>query len=111
MTIKAPKANGLRGWGCPTQPIRARLVRQFTPIGHARVIATHQGAPVFLPSLFTSLNQHHWRIKEAFDWIKLRSRLEAISGLSQQARVIDEAAKISSDNNHPVVAHCGCHAG
>ena len=48
--------------------------------------------------MFGDLYQQRWRIKEAFKRIKHRLYLEAVSGLSQQALIIDVAAKILADN-------------
>src|SRR3954449_1008712 len=39
-----------------------------------------------------------WRIEEAFKRLKHRLHLEAVSGLSQQALIIDVAAKVLADN-------------
>src|SRR4051812_21797998 len=39
-----------------------------------------------------------WRIEEAFKQLKHRLHLEAVSGLSQQASIIDVAAKVLADN-------------
>ena len=39
-----------------------------------------------------------WRIEEAFKRLKHRLKLECVSGLSQQALIIDVAAKVLADN-------------
>ena len=44
------------------------------------------------------LCHQRWRIEEAFKRIKHRLYIEAVSGLSQQALIIDVAAKILTDN-------------
>ena len=47
---------------------------------------------------FGELYHQRWRIEEAFKRLKHRLHLEAVSGLSQQALIIDVAAKILADN-------------
>ena len=107
VTIKAPKADDVRDWGCPAQPTQVRLVRQVAPNGHVRVIATNQDELAFPPALFASLYHQRWRIEEAFKRIKLRLKLEAVSGLSQQALIIDVAAKILADNITSLLCSAG----
>ncbi len=48
--------------------------------------------------MFGDLCHQRWRIEEAFKRIKHRLYREAVSGLSQQALIIDVAAKILADN-------------
>ena len=59
----------------------------------ARSVATNLDAEAFPPELFGDLYHPHWRIDEAFKRFKHRLHLEAVSGLSQQALIIDVAAK------------------
>ncbi len=47
---------------------------------------------------FSDLYHQRWRIEEAFKRLKHRMALEAVSGLSQQALIIDVAAKVLADN-------------
>lgn len=47
---------------------------------------------------FGDLYHRRWRIEEAFKRLKHRLHLEAVSGLSQHAVLIDVAAKVLADN-------------
>lgn len=47
---------------------------------------------------FAALYHQRWRIEEAFKRLKCRLHLEAVSGLSQHALLIDVAAKVLADN-------------
>ena len=107
VTIKAPKADDVRDWGCPAQPTRVRLVRQVAPNGHVRALVTNLDELAFPPALFASLYHQRWRIEEAFKRIKLRLKLQAVSGLSQQALIIDVAAKILADNITSLLCSAG----
>lgn len=107
VTIKAPKADDVRDWGCPAQPTRVRLVRQVAPNGHVRALVTNLDELAFPPALFANLYHQRWRIEEAFKRIKLRLKLEAVSGLSQQALIIDVAAKILADNITSLLCSAG----
>ncbi len=77
---------------------RVRLVRQTSPSGLLRVLATNLDEGAFPCEVFGDLYHQRWRIEEAFKRIKHRLHLESVSGLSQQALLVDVAAKILSDN-------------
>ena len=81
----------------PPGPPGVRRVRQTSPNGQVRVLATNLDSAGFPAALFGDLHHlHHprWRIKEAFKRQKHRLKLESVSGLSQQALIIDVAAKV-----------------
>jgi hypothetical protein len=98
VTLKAPSAAEVRDWDCPPAAPTLRLVRQCTPDGRVRVLATNLDADDFPAVLFGALYHQRWRIEEAFKRLKHRLHLEAVSGLSQQALIIDVAAKVLADN-------------
>jgi hypothetical protein len=88
----------VRDWGCPAGQPDVRLVRQTAPNGRVRVLATNLDAQRFDAALFGDLYHQRWRIEEAFKRLKHRLHLQAVSGLSQQALIIDVAAKVLADN-------------
>ena len=98
VTLSAPSAGDVRDWGCPAEAPQARLVRQIAPNGQTRALVTNLDATQFPAALFADLYHQRWRIEEAFKRLKHRLHLEAVSGLSQQALIIDVAAKILADN-------------
>lgn len=98
VTLSAPSADEVRDWGCPPDAPRVRMVRQIAPNGQQRVLATNLPTEGFPAERFAELYHQRWRIEEAFKRIKLRLKLEAASGLSQQALIIDVAAKVLADN-------------
>ena len=98
VTLNKPTADDVRDWGCPDAAPTARLVRQTAPNGRVRLLATNLPADAFPAALFGALYHQRWRIEEAFKRLKHRLHLESVSGLSQQALLIDVAAKILADN-------------
>jgi hypothetical protein len=96
--LKAPSALEVRDWGCPAGALTVRLVRQVSPSGQIRVLATNLDARNYPAAGFADLYHQRWRIEEAFKRLKRRLLLEAVSGLSQQALLIDVAAKVLADN-------------
>jgi uracil-DNA glycosylase len=62
------------------------------------VLATNLETQAYPCHAFGDLYHQRWRIEEAFKRLKLRLKLESVSGLSQQALIIDVAAKILADN-------------
>ena len=97
-SLNAPSADEVRDLGCPAGPPTLRLVRQVAPNGQVRLLATNLDAQAFPPELFGDLYHQRWRIEEAFKRLKHRLYLEAVSWLSQQALIIDVAAKTLADN-------------
>jgi Transposase DDE domain len=98
VALNAPSADEVRDWGCPPGAPQVRLVRQTAPNGQVRVLVTNLDAEAFPAALFGELYHQRWRIEEAFKRLKHRLHLEAVSGLSQQALIIDVAAKVLADN-------------
>jgi hypothetical protein len=98
VTLSKPSAEEVRDWGCPAGVSNVRLVRQTAPNGKVRVLATNLDTQRYAAALFGDLYHQRWRIEEAFKRLKCRMHLEAVSGLSQQALVIDVAAKVLADN-------------
>ena len=98
VTLKPPSARDARDWGCPATAPALRLVRQIAPNGQQRVLATNVDALRYPAASFGDLYHQRWRIEEAFKRLKHRLHLEAVSGLSQQALIIDVAAKVLADN-------------
>jgi hypothetical protein len=68
---------------------------------------TNLDATQFPAALFADLYHQRWRIEEAFKRLKHRLHLEAVSGLSQQALIIDVAAKILADNITSLMCSAG----
>ena len=98
VTISAPSADEIADWHCPPAPPTVRLVRQTSPSGQVRVLATNLDSAAFPAALFGDLYHQRWRIEEAFKRLKHPLKLECVSGLSQHALIIDVAAKVLADN-------------
>ena len=104
VTLNTPSPAEVRDWLCPATAPQARLVRQVAPNGQLRVLVTNLLDTAQFPcALFADLYHQRWRVEEAFKRIKLRLKLEAVSGLSQHALIIDVAAKILADNITSVI--------
>lgn len=98
VTLNMPSAQDVRDWQCPAQPPQTRLVRSVASTGACRVLATNVPASELPAHLFGELYHQRWRVEEAFKRLKHRLKLESVSGLSQQALIIDVAAKVLADN-------------
>ena len=98
VTLKAPSADDAATWECSRTPPRLRLVRQIAPNGAVRVLATNLDEQLAPAHAFAELYHQRWRIEEAFKRLKHRMKLECVSGLSQNALLIDVAAKVLADN-------------
>ena len=94
VTLKPPSNDEAQLWGCSRTPPRLRLVRQVAPNGAVRVLATNLDEQAAAACTFAELYHQRWRIEEAFKRLKHRLKLECVSGLSQQALIIDVAAKV-----------------
>ena len=105
--VNAPTADEVHDWACPPDAPALRLVRQTAPNGQVRLLATNLDAQAFPVALFADLYHQRWRIEEAFKRIKHRLKLESVSGLSQQALIIDVAAKILADNITSLMCSAG----
>jgi len=98
VTLNKPSARDAADWGCQRQAPQVRLVRQVAPSGAIRVLATNLTAAQAPAADFGDLYHQRWRIEEAFKRLKHRLHLEAVSGLTQQALIVDVAAKVLADN-------------
>lgn len=98
VTLSQPSASNADDWGCGRAAPRVRLVRQVSPGGAVRVLLTDLDDAVYPAASFADLYHRRWRIEEAFKRLKARLMLEAVSGLTQQALIIDVAAKVLADN-------------
>lgn len=98
VALSAPSKRDAADWGCPTSPPSVRLVRQVAPNGQVRVLMTNLPPELAPAAAFGDLYHRRWRIEEAFKRLKHRLRLEAVSGLSQHAVMVDMAAKVLADN-------------
>lgn len=98
VTINAPSAQDVADWACPADAPSVRVVRNVSTNGRVRVLATNLDPADFPPECFGDLYHARWKIEEAFKRLKHRYHLEAVSGLSQQALIVDVAAKVLADN-------------
>lgn len=98
VTLEGAGAADAHTWDCSRAPQRVRLVRRISPGGKIRVLATNLDSQSVPPHAFAELYHQRWRIEEAFKRLKHRLHLEAVSGLSQRALIIDVAAKVLADN-------------
>lgn len=99
VTINAPCGADVHDWDiATTEAPQVRLVRQTAPNGKVRLLATNLNEQDVPAALFGDIYHQRWRIEEAFKRIKHRLHVEAVSGLSQQALIIDVAAKVLADN-------------
>jgi hypothetical protein len=97
-TLNVPSARDAQDWGCRRTAPTVRLVRSVAPSGAVRVLATNLDAEPAPSEALAELYHQRWRIEEAFKRLKHRLHLEGVSGLSQQALIIDVAAKVLGDN-------------
>jgi hypothetical protein len=96
--LSAPSRQEVLDWDCPAGAPEVRLVRSVSSNAQVRVLATNLSEADFPAECFGELYHQRWRIEEAFKRLKHRLHLEATSGLSQQALIIDVAAKVLADN-------------
>jgi len=96
--LNAPNAQEVQDWQCSAHAPTVRLVRNVAPNSRVRVLATNLQAHEVPAHAFGDLYHQRWRIEEAFKRLKSRLHLEAVSGLTQQALIVDVAAKILADN-------------
>ena len=95
--LNAPSAEEVRDWGCAASAPGVRLVRNVSTAGRVRVLATNLTPEEVPTARFGELYHQRWRIEEAFKRLKHRLHLEAVSGLTQQALIVDLAAKVLAD--------------
>lgn len=68
----------------------------------------HQLAGRELPcAVFADLYHQRWRIEEGFKRLKHCAKLESVSGLTQQALLVDVAAKVLADNMGSLLCNAG----
>ncbi|APW48066.1 hypothetical protein RA876_18920 [Rhodoferax antarcticus] len=92
--------------GCSPNAPEVRMVRNVSPNAWVRVMATNLDPVDFPWGCFGELCHKRWRIEEAFKRLKHHMRLEAVSGLSQQALIIDVASKVLADNMASLPYRC-----
>ncbi len=98
VTLSAPEARDAADWACSAEAPSVRLVRNVSAGAKLRVLLTNLPADQVPAAAFGELCHQRWRIEEAFKRPKHRTHLEAVSGLSQQALLVDVAAKVLADN-------------
>ena len=98
ISLSAPCKQDAADWGCPALPPQVRVVRQVAPNGQVRVLMTNLPPEAAPADAFADLYHRRWRIEEAFKRLKHRLHIEAVSGLSQHALLVDVAAKVLADN-------------
>lgn len=96
--LSAPKLQDATDWGCSALAPTVRLVRNTSTGARLRVLMTNLPANQVPAAAFGDLYHQRWRIEEAFKRLKHRLHLEAVSGLSQHALLVDVAAKVLADN-------------
>ena len=96
--LRAPSAQDSKDYECSGAAPQVRLVRCVSSTGQVRVMATNLPAQDFPASVFGELYHQRWRIEEAFKRLKHRLKLECVSGLTQQALLVDVEAKVLADN-------------
>jgi hypothetical protein len=75
-----------------------RLVRHVSSSGRIRVLATSLDQRMASMSALADLYHGRWRIEEVRVCLKHRLGLESVSGLSQQALLVDVATKVLANN-------------
>lgn len=96
--LRAPCALDARDYEFSGTAPPVRLARRISSTGQVRVMATNLPTPEFPAAVFGNLYHQRWRIEEAFKRLKHRLKLECVSGLTQQALLVDVAAKVLADN-------------
>jgi len=107
-TLNAPHRQDALDYGCLSQPVQVRLVRNVCPNGHIQVLATNLPAADFPCEVFADLYHQRWRIEESFKRLKHRAKLESVSGLTQHALLVDVAAKVLADNLGSLLCQAAC---
>lgn len=76
----------------------------FGRLGGLFVLATNLSVADFTAEVFGDLYHQRWRIEESYKRTKHRAKLESVSGLTQQAVLIDVYAKVLADNLNALVS-------
>jgi len=98
MSLSAPKPADVRDYGCGAGRVQVRLVRVCTPDGQVRVMATNLPQQQFAAALFGELYHQRWRVEETFKRLKHQLNLESVTGLTQQAVLVDVHARVLADS-------------
>lgn len=99
VTLPAPEAKDVADFGCSSEPITVRLVRNTAADGTVRIVMTSLSDEQRFPAeIFRDLYHQRWSVEEAFKRLKHRLNIEHVSGLSQLAVQQDFAAKVLCDN-------------
>ena len=98
VTLNTPSARDTLDLGCERRAPQVRLVRQFAHSGAIRVLATNLTVEQAPQPTFATCTTSAGAIEEAFKRLKHRLHPEAVSGLTQQALIVDVAAKVLADN-------------
>lgn len=106
VNLSAPTEQDVQDWGCSSNVPRVRLVRNVSSNARLRVMATNLDPADFPWECFGELYHKRWRIEEAFKRLKHHMKLESVSGLSQQAVIMDVAAKVLADNLASLLCTC-----
>jgi hypothetical protein len=106
VTLNAPSAQDVQDWGCSPDAPQVRLVRNVSSNARVRVMATNLDSADFPWECFGELYHKRWRVEEAFKRLKHHMKLESVSGLSQQALIIDVASKVLADNLAALLCRC-----
>ena len=106
VTLNAPSTQDVQDWGCAPDAPEVRLVRHVSTNARVRVMATNLDPEDFPWECFGELYHKRWRIEEAFKRLKHRMQLESVSGLDQQALIVDVAAKVLADNLASLLCAC-----
>ena len=108
--LNTVSARDAADWACQRTAPTVRLVANVAPNGAIRVLATNLSAQEVSAGAFGDLYHQRWRIEEAFKRLKHRLHLEAVSGLTQQALIVDVAAKVLADNIASLMCGAALHA-
>lgn len=93
--LRAPSTQDAKDYECSGAAPWVRLVHCISSTGQVRVMATNLPAQDFPASVFAELYHQCWRIEDAF---KRRSRSNVFPVLTQQALLVDVAAKVLADS-------------
>lgn len=106
VTLKAPTKAQCELYECGREAPRVRLVRCMTKDGQVRILATNLLDSERYPTdAMHDLYHNRWRIEEAFKRQKHRLKVEAATGVSEQAVRQDFMAKMVADNLARIIAH------
>jgi len=97
-TLAKPNAQDAADFQLSGAAPQVRFVRYITPDGQVRMLATNLPADKFPSDVFGDLYHQRWRIEKSFKRLKHGYKLESVSGLTQQAVLIDVHAKVLADN-------------